>query len=65
MQTPWPQGGESASLLGRWRRANGVGDEVVIATKPAGRPLVPSTTLTTNIERLSTAVIRESSAPRP
>ncbi len=56
------QGGESESLLGRWRRANGVGAEVVIATKLAGRPLSPSTTLTTNIEGLSTAVIRESSA---
>ena len=56
------QGGESESLLGRWRRANGVGAEVVIATKLAGRPLAPSTTLTTNIEGLSAAVIRESSA---
>lgn len=56
------QGGESESLLGRWRRANGVGAEVVIATKLAGRPLEPSTTLTTNVEGLSAAVIRESSA---
>ena len=56
------QGGESESLLGHWRRANGVGAEVVIATKLAGRPLEPSTTLTTNIEGLSAAVIRESSA---
>jgi aryl-alcohol dehydrogenase-like predicted oxidoreductase len=56
------QGGESESLLGRWRRANGVGEEVVIATKLAGRPLEPSTTLSTNIEGLSAAVIRESAA---
>jgi aryl-alcohol dehydrogenase-like predicted oxidoreductase len=56
------QGGESESLLGRWRRANGVGDEVVIATKLAGRPLAPSRTITTNYEGLSAAVIRESSA---
>lgn len=56
------RGGESESLLGRWRRANGVRDEVVIATKLAGRPLEPSTTLTTNLEGLSAAVIRESSA---
>lgn len=56
------QGGESESLLGRWRRAHGVGDEVVIATKLAGRPLEPGTTLTTNTEGLSAAVIRESSA---
>jgi hypothetical protein len=34
----------------------------VIATKLAGRPLEPSTTLTTNLEGLSAAVIRESSA---
>lgn len=26
------QSGESESLLGRWRRANGVGEEVLIAT---------------------------------
>src|SRR5690242_20791121 len=56
------QGGESESLLGRWRRANGVGDEVVIATKLAGRPLTPSRTITTNYEGLSAEVIRESSA---
>lgn len=56
------QGGESESLLGRWRRANGVGEEVLIATKLAGRPLAPSNTLTTNMEGLSAATIRESSA---
>lgn len=56
------QGGESESLLGRWRRANGVGTEVVIATKLAGRPRRPSATVTTDIEGLSAEVIRESSA---
>ena len=56
------QGGESESLLGRWRRANGVGDEVLIATKLAGRPVRASTTLTTDYEGLSAEVIRESSA---
>ena len=56
------QGGESETLLGRWRRANGVGDEVLIATKLAGRPLAPSNTLTTNMEGLSATTIRESSA---
>ena len=56
------QGGESESLLGRWRRANGVGEEIVIATKLAGRPLAPSTTISKDIEGLSSAVIRESSA---
>jgi aryl-alcohol dehydrogenase-like predicted oxidoreductase len=44
------QGGESESLLGRWRRANGVGAEVVSAT------------ITTNIEGLSAKVIRASAA---
>lgn len=34
----------------------------MIATKLAGRPLAPSTTLTTDYEGLSAAVIRESSA---
>src|SRR3954469_18494800 len=56
------QGGESESLLGRWRRVHGVGEEIVIATKLAGRPLAPSTTLSRDIEGLSAAVIRESSA---
>jgi aryl-alcohol dehydrogenase-like predicted oxidoreductase len=40
----------------------GVGDEVLIATKLAGRPVESSTTLTTKIEGLPAAVIRESSA---
>ena len=56
------QGGESETLLGKWLRANGVGDEVVIATKLAGRPLAPSTTLGTNNEGLSAEVVRESTA---
>jgi aryl-alcohol dehydrogenase-like predicted oxidoreductase len=56
------QGGESESLLGRWRRSRGVGDEIVIATKLAGRPLEPSWELGENIEGLSATVIRESSA---
>jgi aryl-alcohol dehydrogenase-like predicted oxidoreductase len=56
------QGGESETLLGRWRRSRGVGDEIVIATKLAGRPLEPSWTLGDNIEGLSAPVIRESSA---
>src|SRR3954464_12330101 len=44
------QGGESEALLGRWRRSRGVGDEITIATKLAGRPLAPSTTLSRDIE---------------
>lgn len=55
------QGGESETLLGRWRRSRGVGDEIVIATKLAGRPLEPSRTFSENIEGLSASVIRESS----
>jgi aryl-alcohol dehydrogenase-like predicted oxidoreductase len=56
------QGGESESLLGRWRRSRGVGDEIVIATKLAGRPLEPAWELGENVEGLSASVIRESSA---
>jgi aryl-alcohol dehydrogenase-like predicted oxidoreductase len=56
------QGGESESLLGRWRRANGVRDEIIIATKLGGRPLEPSTTLARNIEGLAASAIRESAA---
>jgi aryl-alcohol dehydrogenase-like predicted oxidoreductase len=54
------QGGESEALLGRWRRSRGVGAEVVVATKLGARPLAPSTTLATELEGLSTKVIRES-----
>src|SRR5215831_3465889 len=32
------QGGESESLLGRWRRSRGIGAEIVIATKLGARP---------------------------
>lgn len=53
-------GGESEELLGRWRRSRGIGDEVVIATKLAGRPLAPSRTLALEVEGLSAKVIRES-----
>jgi aryl-alcohol dehydrogenase-like predicted oxidoreductase len=55
------QGGESEELLGRWRRSRGIGDEIVIATKLGGRPNVPSTGFSRNIEGLSAPVIRESS----
>ncbi|WP_101790957.1 aldo/keto reductase [Nonomuraea indica] len=55
------QGGESEALLGRWRRSRGIGDDIVIATKLGGRPNVPATTLTLDIEGLSAKVIRESS----
>jgi aryl-alcohol dehydrogenase-like predicted oxidoreductase len=54
------QGGESESLLGRWRRSRGVGDEIVVATKLGARPLAAGTTFSKNIEGLSAKVIRES-----
>ncbi|CAM5616708.1 aldo/keto reductase [Streptomyces fumanus] len=54
------QGGQSETLLGRWRRSRGVGDEIVIATKLGARPLAPGTSYTDNPEGLSAKVIRES-----
>jgi aryl-alcohol dehydrogenase-like predicted oxidoreductase len=61
------QGGHSERLLGKWRRSRGVGDEILIATKLAGRPVRPGldfaeTAKFENIEGLSAKVIRESSA---
>ncbi|GGP79680.1 aldo/keto reductase [Saccharothrix coeruleofusca] len=55
------QGGESEALLGRWRRSRGITDEVVIATKLAGRPKKPGRDFF-NLEGLAPQVIRESSA---
>ncbi|WP_158847566.1 aldo/keto reductase [Saccharothrix deserti] len=55
------QGGESEALLGRWRRSRGITDEVVIATKLAGRPKAPGRDFM-NMEGLAPEVIRESSA---
>ncbi|MFD1147289.1 aldo/keto reductase [Saccharothrix hoggarensis] len=55
------QGGESETVLGRWRRSRGVTDEVVIATKLGGRPKVPGFDFM-RPEGLSPEVIRESSA---
>jgi len=54
------QGGASETLLGRWRRSRGVGDEIVIATKLGARPLAPGTGYVDNAEGLSAKVIRES-----
>ncbi|MFI6340564.1 aldo/keto reductase [Streptomyces sp. NPDC050535] len=59
--TDGSQGGHSESLLGRWRRSRGVGDEIVIATKLGARPLTPGTGYTDNPEGLSAKVIREAS----
>jgi aryl-alcohol dehydrogenase-like predicted oxidoreductase len=55
------QGGESEALLGRWRRSRGITGEVVIATKLGGRPNIPATARSHDVEGLSAKVIRESS----
>jgi aryl-alcohol dehydrogenase-like predicted oxidoreductase len=55
------QGGESETLLGRWRASRGAGEEIVIATKVGARPIAPSTGFDTPREGLSRAVIREAS----
>ena len=59
------QGGESEDLLGRWRRARRIGDEVVIATKLGDRPVAAGTGLKdvvnrSSVDGLAPAVIRES-----
>ncbi len=53
-------GGQSEELLGRWRRDRGIGDELVIATKVGGRPLVPGHDFSRGMEPLTGATIRES-----
>jgi aryl-alcohol dehydrogenase-like predicted oxidoreductase len=55
------QGGQSETLLGRWRRSRGIGDEIVVATKLGARPLAPGTGYVDNPEGLSAKVIREAS----
>jgi aryl-alcohol dehydrogenase-like predicted oxidoreductase len=55
------QGGESETLLGRWRASRGIGDEIVIATKVGARPVAPATDFDTPREGLSRAAIREAS----
>ncbi|MER6915157.1 aldo/keto reductase [Streptomyces sp. NPDC000594] len=52
------QGGESESVLGRWRRSRGIGDEITIATKLGARPLAPGTGFVENREGLSADTIR-------
>lgn len=52
-------GGESEALLGRWRRARGVNDEMVIATKVGGRPTTPTNGPTDRAEGLAPEVLRE------
>ena len=55
------QGGESESLLGRWRASRGIGDDIVIATKVGARPIAPATGFGGPLEGLSRAAIREAS----
>lgn len=50
-------GDESETLLGRWRAARGVTDEVLIATKFGGRPRTPGRGLE-DAEGLSAAAVR-------
>jgi aryl-alcohol dehydrogenase-like predicted oxidoreductase len=52
-------GGQSETLLGRWRRSRGIGDEVVIATKLGAAPLAPGTGYVDNAEGLSAKAVRE------
>jgi aryl-alcohol dehydrogenase-like predicted oxidoreductase len=59
------RGGESESVLGRWRRARGIGDEVTIATKLGDRPVKEGISIDdvaepSNVEGLAPKVIRES-----
>lgn len=51
-------GGQSESLLGKWRRSRGIGDEITIATKLGARPLTPGTSFVDNPEGLSPKAIR-------
>jgi aryl-alcohol dehydrogenase-like predicted oxidoreductase len=54
------QGGESEQLLGRWLKARGISDEVVIATKTGGRPTEPTTGISLETAGLAPDVVRES-----
>ncbi|NGN69967.1 aldo/keto reductase [Streptomyces sp. A7024] len=53
------QGGQSETVVGRWLRSRGVGDEITVATKLGARPLAPGTGYVDNAEGLSAKVIRE------
>src|SRR5688500_14513726 len=54
------RGGESEQLLGRWLKARGIGDEVMIATKTGGRPVRPTTGISLETAGLAPDVVRES-----
>ncbi|MFF9866654.1 aldo/keto reductase [Streptomyces sp. NPDC013953] len=55
------QGGESETVLGRWRRSRGVGDEITIATKLGGRPAAPGGGFDAPRDGLSAKAVREAS----
>jgi aryl-alcohol dehydrogenase-like predicted oxidoreductase len=55
------RGGESEALLGRWRAARGITDEVVIATKLGARPRTAGRGLE-DAEGLSAAAVRAAAA---
>ncbi|MDA2809828.1 aldo/keto reductase [Nocardiopsis sp. RSe5-2] len=54
---PGGRGGESESLLGRWRAARGIGDEVVVCTKSGALPSTPGTSYEDGSDGLSPAAL--------
>ncbi|MEV4557028.1 aldo/keto reductase [Kitasatospora sp. NPDC049285] len=54
------QGGVSEEVIGRWRAARGITDEVVIATKVGARPKAPGTGFVENGEGLGAEAVRAS-----
>ncbi|MDA2806720.1 aldo/keto reductase [Nocardiopsis suaedae] len=55
--TPGGRGGESEALLGRWRAARGIGDEVVVCTKSGALPTTPGTSYEEGSDGLSPAAL--------
>ncbi|CAA9383787.1 aldo/keto reductase [uncultured Nocardioides sp.] len=51
------RGGESESLLGRWLRDRGIGDEISVATKMGARPDAPGKDITARMERQSAGLL--------
>ncbi|MFC7328544.1 aldo/keto reductase [Marinactinospora rubrisoli] len=58
---PGHQGGESETVLGRWRADRGAGDEITIATKLGAQPRTPGGGLA-DAEGLSAAAVRTAAA---
>lgn len=54
---PGGRGGESEALLGRWRAARGIGDEVVVCTKSGALPSTPGTSYEDGSDGLSPAAL--------